>query len=109
VLWSLQNGAKGCISGLGNVMPEVLAAIVRGFNAGDIAAAERAQAAFAALRTDLYGLGYPPALTKRALYLMDPSVGASRQPALLPDPGQDAQIAALLRKHGLMAEAVSAG
>jgi 4-hydroxy-tetrahydrodipicolinate synthase len=105
VLWSLQNGAKGCISGLGNVMPEVLAAIVKGFDAGDTAAAERAQAAFAAFRADLYGLGYPPALTKRALYLMDPSVGASRQPALLPDPEQDAKIRALLVKHGLMAEA----
>jgi 4-hydroxy-tetrahydrodipicolinate synthase len=105
VLWSLQNGAKGCISGLGNVMPEVLAVIVRGFNTGDAAAAERAQAAFAALRTDLYGFGYPPALTKRALYLMDPSVGASRQPALLPGADQDARIAEILRKHGLMAEA----
>jgi 4-hydroxy-tetrahydrodipicolinate synthase len=105
VLWSLQNGAKGCISGLGNVMPEVLAAIVQGFNGGDTAAAERAQAVFAAVRADLYGLGYPPALTKRALYLMDPSVGASRQPALLPDPEQDARIAELLKKHGLAVEA----
>ena len=44
---------------------------------------------------------------KRSLYLMDASVGASRQPALLPDPEQDAKIAALLVKHGLMAEAVA--
>jgi 4-hydroxy-tetrahydrodipicolinate synthase len=36
---------------------------------------------------------------------MDPSVGASRQPALLPDPEQDRQIAALLVKHNLMAPA----
>jgi 4-hydroxy-tetrahydrodipicolinate synthase len=102
VLWALQNGAKGCISGLGNVMPDTLAAIVNGFNAGDTAAAEAAQAAFGAFRKDLYGLGYPPALVKRALYLMDASVGASRQPALLPDPVQDAKIAELLRTHGLM-------
>ena len=105
VLWSLQNGAKGCISGLGNVMPDTLAAIVRAFNAGDIAAAEKAQEAFGAFRKDLYTLGYPPALVKRSLYLMDASVGASRQPALLPDPEQDKKIAALLVKHGLMAEA----
>ncbi len=100
-----QNGAKGCISGLGNVMPDTLAAIARAFNAGDIAAAEKAQEAFGAFRKDLYTLGYPPALVKRSLYLMDASVGASRQPALLPDPEQDAKIAALLVKHGLMAEA----
>jgi 4-hydroxy-tetrahydrodipicolinate synthase len=105
VVWSLQNGAKGCISGLGNVMPDTLAAIVRAFNAGDIAAAEQAQETFGAFRKDLYTLGYPPALVKRSLYLMDASVGASRQPALLPDPEQDKKIVALLVKHGLMAEA----
>ena len=105
VVWSLQNGAEGCISGLGNVMPDTLAAIVGALNAGDIAAAEKAQEAFGAFRKDLYGLGYPPALVKRALYLMDPSVGASRQPALLPDPEQDRKIAAILVGHGLLAEA----
>jgi 4-hydroxy-tetrahydrodipicolinate synthase len=86
-------------------MPDTLAAIVTAFNAGDEAGAEAAQSAFAAFRKDLYGLGYPPALVKRALYLMDPSVGASRQPALLPDPEQDRAIAALLARHGLTAEA----
>ena len=105
VLWSLRNGARGCISGLGNVMPEVLAGIVSTFNKGDIAEAERLQERFGAFRKDLYALGYPPALVKRSLYLMDPSVGASRQPALLPDPEQDRQIAALLVKHNLMAPA----
>jgi 4-hydroxy-tetrahydrodipicolinate synthase len=105
VLWAFRNGARGCISGLGNVMPQTLAALVTAFNAGDAAGAEAAQSAFGAFRKDLYALGYPPALVKRALYLMDPSVGASRQPALLPDPVQDASIAGLLVRHGLMAEA----
>ena len=105
VLWAFRNGAKGCISGLGNVMADTLAAIARAFNAGDEAAAGKAQEAFGAFRKDLYAFGYPPALVKRSLYLMDSSVGASRQPALLPDPEQDAKIAALLVKHGLMVEA----
>ncbi|MFT3973367.1 MAG: dihydrodipicolinate synthase family protein [Amaricoccus sp.] len=105
VHWAFQNGAKGCISGLGNVMPETLAAIVSAFNAGDEAGATTAQDAFGAFRKDLYTLGYPPALVKRSLYLMDASVGASRQPALLPDAEQDRKIAALLVKHGLMADA----
>jgi len=102
VLWSLQNGARGCISGLGNVMPNVLAGVVSAFNSGDIAEAERQQGHFGAFRKDLYALGYPPALVKRALYLMDNSVGASRQPALIPDPAQDAKIAEILRKHDLI-------
>ena len=105
VLWALEQGAKGPISGLGNVMPEVLARIVSCYNAGDLAGAAAAQELYGGFRRDLYGLGYPPALVKRALWLMDPSVGASRQPALLPDPEQDRAIAAVLAKYDLMAEA----
>lgn len=100
VQWSLTNGAKGCISGLGNVLPDVLAEIIAGVNAGDEERAASAQKIYADFRTDLYKLGYPPALVKRALYLRDPSVGASRQPALLPDPEQDRQIDAILKKYG---------
>ena len=83
-------------------MPVVLAGIAKAFNQGDIAEAERQQARFTALRTDLYALGYPPALVKRALFLMDNSVGASRQPALLPSAEQDAKILAILQKHQLI-------
>ena len=101
VQWALEHGAKGCISGLGNVMPEVLARIVSCVNAGDTAGAAAAQETFTAFRTDLYELGYPPALVKRALYLSDPSVGASRQPALMPDAEQDEAITSLLEKYGL--------
>ncbi len=102
VLWSLQNGAAGCISGLGNAMPHVLAGILKAYNAGDVAEAERQQATFAAFRTDLYALGFAPAMVKRALYLQDASVGASRQPALLPNPEQDSRIAEILRRYALL-------
>ncbi|KPF58811.1 dihydrodipicolinate synthase family protein [Rhizobium sp. AAP116] len=101
VLWALQNGAAGCISGLGNALPDVLAGILKGYNIGDIAEAERQQAVFTAFRTDLYALGFAPAMVKRALFLQDSSVGASRQPALLPDPEQDGKIADILRRFGL--------
>lgn len=100
VLWSLQNGAAGCISGLGNAMPDVLANILNAFNRGDIAEAERQQAIYTAFRTDLYALGFAPAMVKRALYLQDSSVGASRQPALLPNDEQDNQIRSILERYG---------
>lgn len=99
VLWSLQNGAAGCISGLGNAMPDVLAGILSAFNAGNVTEAERQQAIYTAFRTDLYTLGFAPAMVKRSLYLQDPSVGASRQPALLPDPDQDGRIMEILRRY----------
>ncbi|SNR56880.1 dihydrodipicolinate synthase family protein [Puniceibacterium sediminis] len=98
VHWSLQQGCAGVISGLGNVAPQVLAAIMDGLNKGDTAVADVAQLVFAGLRKDLYALGFPPAMVKRALYMMDPSVGLSRQPALMPDAAQDA---AILEKHSL--------
>ncbi|MDZ7927504.1 MAG: dihydrodipicolinate synthase family protein [Agrobacterium sp.] len=99
VLWSLKNGATGCISGLGNALPDVLAGILNAFNAGDIAGAERQQAIYTDFRTDLYALGFAPAMVKRSLYLQDPSVGASRQPALLPHQEQDNQIVEILRRY----------
>lgn len=102
VQWGLEQGCAGVISGLGNVAPKVLAAILSGFNKGDSAAATAAQEIFAGLRKDLYALGFPPALVKRALFQMDPSVGLSRQPALLPDAAQDAAIQDILRKYGLI-------
>lgn len=105
VLWSLQNGAAGCISGLGNAIPQVLAGILNGFNTGDIAKAERQQALFTAFRTDLYALGFAPAMVKRALYVQDASVGASRQPALLPQAEQDAEITAILKRFDIIAGA----
>ncbi len=99
VLWSLQNSAAGCISGLGNALPDVLAGILNAFNAGDITEAVRQQAIYADFRTDLYALGFAPAMVKRSLYLQDPSVGASRQPALLPDKEQDEKILEILRRY----------
>jgi 4-hydroxy-tetrahydrodipicolinate synthase len=102
VLWALQNGATGCISGLGNAMPQVLAGILNAFNSGDIAEAEKQQAIYTAFRTDLYALGFAPAMVKRALYLQDASVGASRQPALLPNSAQDQQIGTILKRYNLL-------
>ncbi len=99
IYYALSNGAQGCISGLGNVMPTTVNAICSEFAKGNLAAAQEYQEAFTQLRVDLYGLGYPPAMVKRALYLMDSSVGASRQPALISTPELDAKIKAILDKH----------
>ncbi|SHN06756.1 dihydrodipicolinate synthase family protein [Roseibium suaedae] len=102
VLWGLEQGCAGVVSGLGNVAPELLAQIIKGFNEGDMDAAKAAQENFAGLRVDLYALGFPPALVKRALFMNDSSVGLSRQPALLPDAAQDAKIVEILKKRDLL-------
>ena len=80
VVWSLQNGAKGCISGLGNVMPDTLAAIVQAFNAGDIAAAEKGAGS---LRRLPQGPLHPrlSASTGEAFALPDGRLGRGQPPA----------------------------
>lgn len=83
VLHGLRNGAAGCISGLGNVCPVTLNAIHAAYVRGDLDAAETHQARFSALRKELYALGFPPAMVKRALCHAMPEVGWSRAPVLI--------------------------
>ena len=99
IYYALEKGAAGCVSGLANVAPETVAAICREFAAGNRKEALRRQDILTGIRTDLYKFGYPPAMVKRALYLADKSVGASRQPALLPTAELDANIMEALKKH----------
>lgn len=99
IYYALSEGAKGCISGLGNVMPKPLNAICKAFEQGNLEEAQTQQALFTQLRTDLYGLGYAPAMVKRALYLLDSSVGESRQPALMVNAELDDRIRSILTKY----------
>lgn len=97
ILHGLRNGAAGCISGLGNISPVTLHAIYTAFVEGDLAAAERHQAHFSALRKELYGHGFPPAMVKRALCLAMPEVGHSRAPVLISEAVNEAVRAVALR------------
>ena len=102
VLHGLRQGAAGCISGLGNLCPMTLNGIHSAFVAGDIDTAEARQARFSALRKELYALGFPPAIVKRALCHAMPEVGRSRAPALVAE-GVDRQIREISARY---AEAV---
>jgi 4-hydroxy-tetrahydrodipicolinate synthase len=102
VLHGLRNGAAGCISGLGNLCPVTLNGIHAAFVAGDMDAAETRQARFSALRKELYALGFPPAIVKRALCHAMPEVGRSRASALVAE-GVDRQIREISARY---AEAV---
>lgn len=99
IYYALDKGAVGCVSGLANLAPNTVAAICREFAAGNREESARRQDILSGIRADLYRFGYPPALVKRALYLGDSTVGASRQPALIPTPELDAEVAKVLEKH----------
>jgi len=85
VLHGLRHGAAGNISGLGNVAPVTLNTIQSAFAANDQTAADAHQAHFSRLRQELYALGFPPAMVKRALCHAMPEVGHSRGPILIGD------------------------
>lgn len=65
VHWSLMHGAAGCISGLGNVMPDTLAAILAAHNAGDHAEAKRQQDIRSKARLVSASSGAEPEMTSR--------------------------------------------
>ena len=95
-------GATGCVSGLANVIPAWVNDIVRLYAEGDVNGSAAAQEKVAAFRTDLYQHGFPPALVKRALYIMDPAVGNNRMPALIPSADIDEILKGLLTKYDLL-------
>lgn len=88
------NGAIGSISGLGNLLPKTINAIVTAGKAGDTAAGERHQAHCSELRRVLYALGFAPTMVKRALWHRMPEVGASRSPIQI-SPELDSKIKAI--------------
>ena len=98
ILYGLKNGAAGCVSGLANIVPDWVNSIGAKFSEGNLSEAEELQDSLIEFRTQLYELGYGPALVKRSVYVMDPSVGNNRMPALVPGPELDEQISKLLDK-----------
>jgi len=105
ILYGLRKGASGCVSGLANVIPALIRAIADAFASGDAAAADAAQAKVNQVREVLYAPGYPPAMVKRTLYLMDKAVGNNRLPALVPDEKVDAALNAAIAQFALKDQA----
>lgn len=94
-------GATGCVSGLANVIPSWVNDIIRLYAEGDVSGSAAAQEKVTAFRTDLYKHGFPPALVKRALFIMDPAVGNNRMPALIPSEEIDTIMKELLDTYSL--------
>ena len=78
-------GCSACISGLANFSPEGVSLIWKHFRDGNIERSKAAQDFIAALRKDLYNLGFSPAVVKRATVMLGEDVGESRYPTLFSD------------------------
>ena len=101
ILSGFNLGASGCVSGLANVVPRWIRAVAEAFESGDPAAAEEAQEKVNLFRTALYAPGYPPAMVKRIMYLLDKEVGNNRLPALVPDSHVDTALEGVIDNFGL--------
>ena len=101
ILYGLERGASGCVSGMANVVPTWIHAITTAFVAGESEVALAAQEKVNTLRKALYAPGYPPAMVKRILYLMDATVGNNRLPSLVPDTEVDTALMAVIDSFGL--------
>ena len=101
ILYGFRKGAAGCVSGLANVIPGWIRGVADAFEAGDDAAADKAQEKVNHFREALYAPGYPPAMVKRILYLMDNGVGNNRLPALVPSTEVDTALEAVIEMFEL--------
>lgn len=79
ILWTLQAGGTGGISGIANLFPTTMARIYELWRDGDFAAAKRLQDMIRPIR-DCLKYGNPNTVVKKALNLLGNPVGPCRQP-----------------------------
>ncbi|MGU7770455.1 4-hydroxy-tetrahydrodipicolinate synthase [Burkholderia sp. MR1-5-21] len=80
ILWTLIAGGDGAVAATTNAVPSVVMSIWNNFQAGEIAAARRAQESLRPLR-DAFALGTLPVVLKEAADLLGMPAGPARAPA----------------------------
>lgn len=98
ILWTLQAGGNGGISGCANVCPEVMVSIYENFAKGDWEEAKKVQDSIRPLR-DCFKLANPNSITKRATNLLGYPVGPAKAPFSLNNPDIDAKILKAIKPY----------
>lgn len=80
ILWTLIAGGDGAVAATTNAVPGVVTSIWKHFQAGDIAAARKAQESLRVLR-DAFALGTMPVVLKTAAEMLGMPAGPARSPA----------------------------
>ncbi len=89
ILTGYQLGCVGCISGIANIVPELVNQVYRGFVQDDQLLANRAQERINYLRANLYPIAFAPAVVKKMMNLLGEEVGESRYPVYFSDEETD--------------------
>lgn len=85
ILRGFQEGSYGCISGIANIVPELVQKIYHHFTDHQMDHAQAVQAQVTSLRTNLYGMAFAPAVVKESVKVLGYAVGDSRYPVTFND------------------------
>lgn len=80
ILTGYQLGCVGCISGIANIVPDLVNQVYRGFKQDEQGLANEAQERINYLRSTLYPIAFAPAVVKKMMNLLGEKVGESRYP-----------------------------
>lgn len=79
ILWNLQAGGAGAISGIANIFPHTMVSLYETFLTGDFQKARQIQDSIRPIR-DCFAFGNPNTIVKRAVELLGYPVGGCRAP-----------------------------
>ncbi|MEN6558601.1 MAG: 4-hydroxy-tetrahydrodipicolinate synthase [Thermoguttaceae bacterium] len=95
-------GARGVVSVVGNIVPKDMIALVRAFNAGDVAEAQRWHRKLFPLCRDMLGLSTNPIPIKAAMQMLGRDTGDLRMPLVRLNAAEEAKLRATLVRYGLL-------
>jgi 4-hydroxy-tetrahydrodipicolinate synthase len=98
----LSIGGRGVISVVGNIVPKDMIALVKAFDGGNIAEAQRWHHKLFPLCRDMLGLSTNPIPIKAAMKLLGRDTGELRLPMTPLLPAEEAKLRATLSKYGLL-------
>jgi 4-hydroxy-tetrahydrodipicolinate synthase len=95
-------GARGVVSVVGNIVPQDLLAMIRAFEAGNVAEAQRCHRKLFPLCRDMLGLSTNPIPIKAAMQMLGRDTGDLRMPLVRLNAAEEAKLRATLVRYGLL-------
>ncbi|MBM7871409.1 4-hydroxy-tetrahydrodipicolinate synthase [Clostridium pascui] len=98
ILWTLMAGGKGGITGVANILPDIMVSIYKHWNEGDFEKAKEAQDSIRPIR-DCFKYGNPNSIVKRAANLIGQPLGPCRKPFGMVSKDADEAIINTIKKY----------
>lgn len=95
-------GGRGVVSVVGNIVPKDVIALIRAFESGNLAEAQRWHHKLFPLCRDMLGLSTNPIPIKAAMQMLGHDTGDLRLPLCRLSPAEEAKLRATLVKYGLL-------